>query len=88
MTKVYHDISISQLDSLVNKIKDKFGMEIEGYSGKKDYMGACLKYSYDKEKKIFCVDLSVGFPANVQYSEDDILNQLEEELVKCGWKKS
>ena len=88
MTKVYHDISISQLDSLVNKIKDKFGMEIEGYSGKKDYMGACLEYSYDKEKKIFYVNLSVGFPANMQYNEDDILNQLEEELVKCGWKKN
>ena len=87
MTKVYHDISISQLDSLVNKIKDKFGMEIEGYSGKKDYMGACLEYSYDKEKKIFYVNLSVGFPANMQYNEDDILNQFEEELVKCGWKK-
>tara|TARA_Y100001970_G_C13905876_1_gene686016 strand:+ start:9 stop:275 length:267 start_codon:yes stop_codon:yes gene_type:complete len=88
MKKEYLDVSLSQLDSLVNKIKNKFGMEIEGYNGKKDYMGACLEYSYDKEKKIFYVDLSLGFPANMKYSEDDILNQLEEELVKSGWKKS
>ena len=33
------------------------------------------------------VDLSIGFPANLQYSEEDILNQLEEELVKIGWSK-
>ena len=87
-SKSYQSISIAQLDSLVNKIKDKFGMEIEGYSGTKEYMGACLEYNYDKQKQIFHVNLSVGFPASMQYSEDDILNQLEEELVKSGWKKS
>ena len=37
MKKEYLDVSLSQLDSLVNKIKNKFGMEIEGYNGKKDY---------------------------------------------------
>ena len=88
MKKDYSDVTISQFESLVNKINDKFGMEIEGYSGKKEYMGACLEYNYDKQKQIFHVDLSVGFPANIQYSEEDILNQLEEELVKCGWKKN
>ena len=72
---------------MVNKINDKFGMEIEGYIGKKEYMGACLEYRYDKKKQIFYVDLSVDFPANLQYSEEDILNQLERELAKIGWSK-
>ena len=87
MKKDYLDVTISQLDSLVNKIKDKFGMEIEGYTGKKEYMGACLEYSYDQKKQIFHVDLSVDFPANMRYNEDDILNQIEKELVKSGWSK-
>mgnify|MGYP006110856025 CR=1 FL=1 len=88
MKKEYLGVTISQLNSLANKIKDKFSIEIEGYSGKKEYMGACLEYNYDKGKKVFYVDLSVSFPANMQYSEKDILNQLEEELIKCGWGKS
>ena len=87
MKKDYLDVTISQFESLVNKINDKFGMEIEGYIGKKEYMGACLEYRYDKKKQIFYVDLSVDFPANLQYSEEDILNQLERELAKIGWSK-
>ena len=69
MKKDYLDVTISQFESFVNKINDKFGMEIEGYIGKKEYMGACLEYRYDKKKQIFYVDLSVDFPANLQYSE-------------------
>ena len=87
MKKDYLNVSTSQFNSLVDKIKDKFGIEVEGYSGKKEYLGACLEYSYDSKKQIFHVDLSVGFPANMQYSEDYILNQLEQVLVENGWSK-
>ena len=89
MKKEYLNVSLSQLDCLSNKIQNKFSITMEeGYNGKKEFMGAKLVYKYDKSQKIFYVDLSIGFPANMSYSEDDVLSQFEEELIKCGWNKS
>ena len=57
------------------------------YNGEKEFMGASVSYKYDKKAEVFHVDLSIGFPANMSYSEKDVLNQFEKELIKSGWKK-
>ena len=89
MKKKYLNVSLSQLNCLADKIEDKFSITMEkSYNGKKEFMGAKLVYKYDKNQKTFYVDLSIGFPANMSYSEDDVLSQFEGELVKCGWNKN
>ena len=89
MKKEYLNVSSSHLDCLANKIQDKFSIAMEeGYNGKKEFMGVKLAYKYNKNQKIFHINLSIRFPASMSYSEEEILSQFEEELIKCGWNKS
>ena len=88
MKRSFLKVVPSHLDCLAVKIKDKFGIDMDSdYSGKKEFMGASISYDYDKKTEAFHVDLSIGFPANMSYSEEDVLKQFERELIKCGWKQ-
>lgn len=88
MKKSFVNVAPSHLDCLSVKIKDRFGIDMNpNYNGEKEFMGASVSYKYDKKAKIFHVDLSIGFPANMSYSEKDVLNQFEQELIKCSWEK-
>ena len=88
MKKNFVNIAPSHLDCLSVKIKDKFGIDMDSsYNGEKEFMGASISYRYDNEAEVFHLDLSIGFPANMSYSEKDVLDQFEQELIKCGWVK-
>ena len=88
MKKSFVNIASSHLDCLSVKMKDRFGIDMgSSYNGEKEFMGASVSYKYDKEAEVFHVDLSIGFPANMSYSEKNVLDQFEQELIKCGWVK-
>lgn len=74
-----------------NKLKDQLsivGIEMEGNTGQIAEKGISANYAYNPESKSLSInDVKVGFPANMMYNSDTILEKISETVEKSGGQR-
>ncbi|MDQ3535300.1 MAG: hypothetical protein M3421_06700, partial [Bacteroidota bacterium] len=76
---------------IFNKMKNQLsnvGIDMEGNSGQIAEKGISANYIYNPESKSLAInDVKVGFPANMMYNSETILEKISETVESSGGQR-
>jgi len=83
----YSGITPEIFDKLRNQLS-KVGIDMEGNAGQIAEKGISANYAYSPESNSLSInDVKVGFPANMMYNSETILEKISETVESSGGQR-